>query len=75
MRYKAFVSSTFEDLERHRRYVIAALRKAGFFVDPMEIGAPRQVSQRRSRRSASPDATSVCCLSGSVAGTFHRAKC
>lgn len=36
MAYKAFVSSTFKDLEKHRAYVIDALRKAGFFVDPME---------------------------------------
>ncbi|MGH7555513.1 MAG: DUF4062 domain-containing protein [Longimicrobiales bacterium] len=34
--YKAFVSSTFEDLKRHRAHVIQALRKSGIFVDPME---------------------------------------
>jgi hypothetical protein len=34
--YKAFVSSTYEDLKTHRAYVIEALRKAGLFVDPME---------------------------------------
>jgi hypothetical protein len=35
--YKAFVSSTFEDLKDHRAsHVIRALRRAGFFVDPME---------------------------------------
>lgn len=36
MSYKAFVASTFEDLKEHRQVVVAALRKAGFFVDPME---------------------------------------
>jgi uncharacterized protein YegP (UPF0339 family) len=36
MAYKAFVSSTFVDLKDHRAYVIDALRKAGFSVDPME---------------------------------------
>jgi uncharacterized protein (DUF58 family) len=36
MAYKAFVSSTFEDLREHRREVIASLRKAGILVDPME---------------------------------------
>ena len=34
--YKAFVSSTYEDLKAHRAYVIDALRNAGMFVDPME---------------------------------------
>ncbi len=34
--YKAFVSSTFEDLKRHRAHVIQELRKSGIFVDPME---------------------------------------
>jgi hypothetical protein len=34
--YKAFVSSTFEDLKAHRAFVIGALRSAGFSVDPME---------------------------------------
>ena len=36
MAYKAFVSSTFEDLKDHRAHVIRSLRRAGFFVDPME---------------------------------------
>jgi hypothetical protein len=36
MAYKAFVSSTFLDLQKHRKYIIETLRKAGFFVDPME---------------------------------------
>ncbi len=36
MDYKAFVSSTFLDLKDHRAHVIRELRKAGFFVDPME---------------------------------------
>ena len=34
--YKAFVSSTYEDLKRHRALVIKALREAGIHVDPME---------------------------------------
>ena len=34
--YKAFVSSTYEDLKHHRAFVIKALRAAGFAVDPME---------------------------------------
>ena len=33
---KAFVSSTFDDLKEHRAHVIAALRRAGISVDPME---------------------------------------
>ena len=36
MDYKAFVSSTFLDLKDHRAHVTGELRKAGFFVDPME---------------------------------------
>jgi hypothetical protein len=36
MIYKAFVSSTFEDLKEHRQHVISLLRAAGFSVDPME---------------------------------------
>lgn len=36
MGYKAFVSSTFEDLKDHRREVIDALRDSGIHVDPME---------------------------------------
>ncbi|MBC7820058.1 MAG: leucine-rich repeat domain-containing protein, partial [Planctomycetaceae bacterium] len=36
MDYKAFVSSTFMDLQHHRAHVIRELRKAGFSVDPME---------------------------------------
>lgn len=36
MTYKAFVSSTFEDLVEHRHFVVTQLRKAGFMVDPME---------------------------------------
>ena len=34
--YRAFVSSTFEELKDHRAQVIEALRRARFFVDPME---------------------------------------
>jgi Domain of unknown function (DUF4062) len=50
--YKAFVSSTFVDLKEHRLFVIAALRKAGFFVDPMEdwtaaADEPKRFSQAR----------------------------
>jgi uncharacterized protein YegP (UPF0339 family) len=52
MAYKAFVSSTFVDLKEHRAYVIDALRKAGFFVDPMEAWTadsdePKTFSQAR----------------------------
>lgn len=50
--YKAFVSSTFEDLKDHRAYVIRQLRRAGFFVDPMEdwtadSDEPKNFSQDR----------------------------
>jgi hypothetical protein len=50
--FKAFVSSTFEDLKVHRAYVISALRKAGIFVDPMEdwtaeSDEPKQFSKER----------------------------
>jgi len=52
MTYKAFVSSTFEDLKQHRRHVITELRSAGFFVDPMEdwtaaTNEPSILSQER----------------------------
>lgn len=52
MDYKAFVSSTFLDLREHRAHVIAELRKAGFFVDPMEdwtadVDEPKKLSTRR----------------------------
>ena len=52
MTYKAFVSSTFEDLKAHRAHVIAALRRAGIFVDPMEdwtaaADEPKKFSQDR----------------------------
>lgn len=52
MAYKAFVSSTFEDMKGHRQVVIAALRKAGIFVDPMEdwtaaSDEPKKFSQDR----------------------------
>ena len=36
MSYKAFVASTFRDLDGHRAHVIDALQSAGFVVDPME---------------------------------------
>lgn len=50
--YKAFVSSTFEDLKDHRAQVIRSLRRAGFFVDPMEewpadSEEPKQFSRDR----------------------------
>ncbi len=50
--YKAFVSSTFKDLQEHRAHVIRGLRRAGFFVDPMEdwpadSDEPKQFSQDR----------------------------
>lgn len=50
--FKAFVSSTFEDLKDHRAYVIRSLRKAGIMVDPMEewtaeSDEPKQFSQER----------------------------
>jgi hypothetical protein len=50
--YKAFVSSTFEDLKEHRAHVIRSLERAGFFVDPMEkwpadSEEPKQFSQDR----------------------------
>jgi formylglycine-generating enzyme required for sulfatase activity len=52
MAYRAFVASTFEDLKDHRAHVIAALRKAGFTVDPMEdwtaaTNEPRRFSPER----------------------------
>lgn len=52
MAYRAFVSSTFEDLKDHRSHVITALRKAGFSVDPMEdwtaaASEPKHFSQER----------------------------
>src|SRR3954452_22576571 len=52
MAYKAFVSSTFEDLKKHREVVITSLRKAGIFVDPMEdwtaaSDEPKKFSQDR----------------------------
>ncbi|MDH4301237.1 MAG: DUF4062 domain-containing protein, partial [Nitrospira sp.] len=50
--YKAFVSSTFEDLKDHRAHVIWQLRRAGFTVDPMEdwtadSDEPKKFSQDR----------------------------
>lgn len=52
MPYRAFVSSTFIDLKEHRAHVISSLRRAGFFVDPMEdwtadSDEPKQFSQDR----------------------------
>ncbi|MEX0728378.1 MAG: tetratricopeptide repeat protein [Planctomycetaceae bacterium] len=52
MHYKAFVSSTYEDLKMHRAHVINALQQAGFFVDPMEVWTadsdePKAFSQQR----------------------------
>ena len=50
--YRAFVSSTFEDLKGHREFVIKALRDAGISVDPMEnwqadSDAPKKFSVAR----------------------------
>jgi Domain of unknown function (DUF4062) len=50
--YRAFVSSTFKDLRRHREVAIATLRRSGFTVDPMEdwpaaTQAPSGFSQER----------------------------
>lgn len=50
--FKAFVASTYEDLKGHRAHVISALRKGGFYVDPMEdwtaaTGEPKIFSQDR----------------------------
>ena len=52
MKYRAFVSSTYEDLKKHRAHVIASLRRSGFDVDPMEEWTadgdePKQFSQDR----------------------------
>lgn len=52
MSYRAFVSSTYQDLKDHRAYVIKELRKAGISVDPMEdwtaaTGEPKEFSQKR----------------------------
>lgn len=52
MSLRAFVSSTFKDLEEHRSFVIAALRRAGINVDPMEAWTaasqePKVFSQER----------------------------
>src|SRR5262245_309519 len=52
MTYRAFVSSTYEDLKDHRAHVIEALRSSGFDVDPMEnwtaaTDEPKQFSQAR----------------------------
>src|SRR5579871_1479205 len=49
---KAFVSSTYIDLEKHRAHVIAKLRQSGFHVDPMEDWSadsdePKKFSQER----------------------------
>lgn len=50
--YKAFVSSTFEDLHLHRAEIIRTLQAAGFQIDPMESWqadreAPHQFSADR----------------------------
>lgn len=54
MTYRAFVSSTFQDLKAHRAHVIEALRGAGIAVDPMEdwtaaSDEPKAFSQDRVR--------------------------
>ena len=55
MRYKAFLSSTFTDLEKHRIYAIEQMRKAGFDVIPMEdwtadSATPRSFDWPRARK-------------------------
>lgn len=51
--FKAFVSSTYEDLKNHRAHVIKILRRTGVFVDPMEdwttadADEPKKFSQDR----------------------------
>ena len=52
--YKAFVSSSHEDLKAHRAYVIESLRRSGVFVDPMQIGRPIRMSRSGSRRASVP---------------------
>ena len=54
MDYKAFVSSTYIDLKDHRAHVIRELRKAGFFVDPMEewTSAAHEPSQLKDNPNA-----------------------
>ena len=52
MPYRAFVSSTFDDLKDHRAHVIRQLRRAEFTVHPMEDWAansdePKLFSQER----------------------------
>ena len=49
---RAFLSSTFDDLEDHRAFAIDVLRKSGFTVDPMEDwtadpAEPKVFSQER----------------------------
>ena len=45
------MSSTFIDLKEHRAHVISSLRRAGFYVDPMEDwtaeSEPKKFSQDR----------------------------
>ena len=50
--YKAFVSSTYEDLKKHRWFVIDALRNSGIHVDPMEDWCAVDSVMLRSRRSS-----------------------
>jgi hypothetical protein len=55
MPYRAFVSSTFEDLREHRKLVIDALRQAGIDADVMEeysasSKAPREFCADRMKR-------------------------
>ena len=52
MKFRAFVSSTYQDLKEHREYVIEALLNAGIAVDPMErwtaaTDEPKYLSQER----------------------------
>lgn len=59
--YKAFLSSTFDDLYQHRAEAIRALQAAGFLVDPMENSqADRDAPVRFS--AARLDGCNLCIL-------------
>ena len=74
MAYKAFVSSTFEDLEDHRAHVIRSLRRAGFFVDPMEEWPADSGEPKNFPRIGLVVAICACSLSRSVEALFRREK-
>ena len=61
MDYKTLVSSTFEDLKDHRSWVIAALRKAGIFVDPMEEWTATTMHRSSFPKTASAGVTYAFC--------------